>query len=455
MANTWTEMDSSVKQVALVNPNRLWPGVAPVALDYLAAELDRRGIGVQILDLCHIKRPLDAIRSFLSENSPDLIGVSIRNMDDVVYNCFLAREMKTLVDEIKRCTNAPIVLGGSGFSIAPELMLDFFDVDLGVVGEGEQALCLLSDLSDSSDLSDVPGLIRRTSAGIQRNPLGCADAGCLHVSKRGWIQHWDYITDCGKKGSAGVQTKRGCPNRCIYCVVPNIEGRTVRQRDPKDIAQEIENLAAAGVKRIFLADSEFNYPLEHAMGVCEEIIARGLPGRVTWQAYASPGNFDVRLAKLMKEAGCDLLITTIDSGDDSMLERLGKPFRTEDTITTIRAIQEAGLNAPCCLTLGGPGETMETLLKTLQFAKSLKPARVTWGEPPGLRIYPDTPLADIVREEGFTPSNRNLRGKIRGNEDFLEPVYYMSAGMGVLIPVIQAWRKIGEWHHRLVAGKHE
>jgi radical SAM superfamily enzyme YgiQ (UPF0313 family) len=234
-------------------------------------------------------------------------------------------------------------------------------------------------------------------------------------------------------------------------VVPNIEGRTVRQRDPRDIADEMENLAAAGIKRVFLADSEFNYPLEHAMGVCEEIIARGLPSRVTWQAYASPGNFDVRLARTMKEAGCDLLITTIDSGDDSVLERLGKPFRTEDTIVTIRAIQEAGLNAPCCLTLGGPGETMDTVLKTLQLAQSLKPMHVTWGEPPGLRIYPNTPLADIVREEGFAPSNPNLRGKIRGNEDLLEPVYYMSAGMGILNPIIQAWRKIGEWHHKLAA----
>ncbi len=146
-----------MKQVALVNPNRLWPGVAPIALDYLAAELDRRGIGVRILDLCHARKPLDAIRSFFSENSPDLIGISIRNMDDVVYNCFLAREMKVLVDEIKRCTTAPIVLGGSGFSIAPELLLDFFDVDLGVVGEGEEAIALLVErLQEPLDPETTP-----------------------------------------------------------------------------------------------------------------------------------------------------------------------------------------------------------------------------------------------------------------------------------------------------------
>lgn len=440
----------SQKQVVLVNPNRLRPGVPPVALDYLAAELDRRGIGVRILDLCHARKPKQAIREFFRDFTPDLIGVTIRNMDDVVYNCFLSREMKVLVDDIRRYSSAPIVLGGSGFSIAPELMLDYFDVDLGVMGEGEEALCILAEKPDLADLSDVPGLVYRTSDGIRRSCVRCAGLSSLRVAKRAWIRHSDY-TYKGRRGSAGVQTKRGCPNRCIYCVVPNIEGRTVRERDPKEIVDEMENLAAAGVKRIFLADSEFNYPREHAMGVCEEIIARNLRERITWQAYASPGNFDLRLANRMKEAGCDLLITTFDSGDDSMLERLGKPFRTEDIVTTVRATQEAGLNAPCCLTLGGPGETPETVLRTIQLAQSLKPMRVTWGEPPGLRIYPDTPLEEIVRREGFSPSNPNLRGKIKGNENLLEPVYYLSAGMGLLVPIIQAWRAVGCLHHRIVA----
>jgi len=230
--------------------------------------------------------------------------------------------------------------------------------------------------------------------------------------------------------------------------VPNIEGSTVRLRDPGQIADEMENLASYGVKRVFLCDSEFNYPMDHAVSVCEEFISRGLQKKVTWQAYASPGQFDVQLARKMKEAGCDLLITTVDCGDDALLERLGKPFRVADIVACVNACREAELNAVYCLTLGGPGETMDTVFKTLDLVRSLK-AKVALGEPPGLRIYPGTPLEDLVREEGFSRSNPNLRGKIEGNESLLEPVYYLSHRMGILVPMIQFRRKLGYWYHLL------
>ncbi len=436
------------KLVALVNPNRLQPGVAPLALDYLASALKSRGHEVRVLDLCHVRRPKESIRAFFAEVKPDLIGFTIRNLDDVVFNCFLAEEMKPLVEEIKRASSAPIVLGGSGFSMAPELLLDFFAVNLGVAGEGDIALPMLS--SGTADMSEIPGLVWRDGTEIKRNPLGCTDVNALNLSERGTIDHAPYSYGKGKRGCAGVQTKRGCSNRCIYCTVPNIEGRTVRLRNPKAIADEMEALAASGIKRIFLADSEFNYPMEHAVACCEEFIARDMAKKLTWQAYASPGQFDANLAKEMKEAGCDLLITTLDSGDDAVLERLGKPFRVADAVACVKACQEADLNAIYCLTLGGPGETIDTVMKTLAMMQSLKPAKVTFGEPQGLRVYPNTPLADIVREEGFTKSNPNLHGPVDGNEDFLRPVYYMAREMGFLIPLIQAQRWFGHMHHRIV-----
>jgi len=444
------------KLIALVNPNRLQPGVAPIALDYLASALERHGHDVRVLDLCHVRDPKAAIHDFFRETKPDLIGISIRNLDDVVFDCFLAEEMKPLVEEIRRSSDARIVLGGSGFSIAPELLLDYFGVDLGIAGEGEEALPMLasdrSDQSDQSDRSGIPGLVYRDGSGIRRNPIGCADVRSLHLAKRGRVAHDAYFYKKGRKGCAGVQTKRGCSNRCIYCIVPNIEGTVVRLRDPAEIADEMENLAASGAKRVFFCDSEFNYPMEHAHSVCEELISRRIAGKLTWQAYASPGEFDADLARKMKEAGCDLLIATIDSGDDAILERLGKPFRSDDAVKLIRACQQAELNAIYCLTLGGPGETIETVLKTLNMMRSLKPAKVTFGEPPGLRIYPGTPLESIVRDEGFTRSNPNLHGPVEGNEDLLRPVYYLSRGMGFLIPIIQLQRRLGHWHHRLVRG---
>lgn len=439
------------QSVALINPNRLQPGVAPVALEYLASELEFRGVDVRLLDLCHVADPGRAVREFFAGFHPNLVGITLRNMDDVVFNCFLAEEVRPLVAEIRRSTNAPVVIGGSGFSIAPEQLLRYYELDLGIVGEGEAALPMLLDrLGVPERYSEVPGLVYREGSSIKTNPPECCDVNCLHLAKRGRLRYEDYSYKDGRRGSGGVQTKRGCSNRCIYCTVPNIEGRTIRTRDPRDIADEVESLAALGIRRVFLCDSEFNYPIEHAMGVCEEFLSRRLQEKLSWQAYASPGAFSVELARKMKAAGCDLLITTIDSGEDALLERWNKPFRTEDIVKCVHACQEAELNASYCLMIGGPDETVETVLKTLTLMRGLKPAKVTFGEPPGLRIYPDTPLAEMVRAEGFTPSNPNLRGPVLGNEDLLRPVYYLSHGMGAIVPLVQSCRKIGELHHRLV-----
>ncbi|MHB0912560.1 MAG: B12-binding domain-containing radical SAM protein [Armatimonadota bacterium] len=431
------------KLVALVNPNRLQPGLAPVAVEYLASALSRRGVRTEVLDLCHEKDPRRAIREFFAKVKPDLVGITLRNLDDVVFNCFLAGEMR---DTIRRVRDAghPTVIGGSGFSMAPELLLDYYGLAMGVIGEGEEAICALAE---GADPGSVPGLIRREGEGFVRNAPACTVPACV---KRGRIDFGKYVYGKGRRGSAGVQTKRGCANRCIYCVVPNIEGSTVRLRNPVDIADEMESLAELGMRRIFFADSEFNYPREHAAAVCAELAARKIGEKLTWQAYISPGGFDTDLARRMKEAGCDLAICTLDSGDDSLLERWNKPFRREDVVQCVKACTESGLHATYCLTIGGPGETMVTILDTLTLTRSIG-AKVTFGEPPGLRVYPDTPLAEMVRAEGFTPKNPNLRGRVRGNENLLYPVYYLSAGMGSFASLFQAWRKVGELHHRLVS----
>lgn len=442
----------SNKIVVLVNTNRLQPAPAPVALDYLASELERHDVDVRILDLCHAKDILRAVADFFANTKPDLVGITIRNLDDVVFSLFLAEEVKPIVEAIKLNFQGPIVMGGSGFSIAPELAIEYFGLQLGVAGEGEQALPMLLERLDApARYPEIPGLVWRDGSTIRKNPLGTADVNSFCLPKRGAICYENYMYQKGKRGGTGVQTKRGCSNKCIYCTVPNIEGNIVRLRDPKEIADEMENLLALGVSRIFLADSEMNHPKDHALSVCDEFIKRGFRDKLTWQAYASPEKFDLELALKMKQSGCDQVFTTLDSGVDSLLERWNKPFRTEDITRCVQASKEAELNVGYCLTLGGPGETMDTLLKTLTFIQSMKPITVTFGEPPGLRIYPNTPLADIAREEGFTSANPNLHGKIVGNESLLEPVYYLSSGMGALVPIIQAYRKLGELHHHLIA----
>ncbi|MDO8682700.1 MAG: radical SAM protein [Armatimonadota bacterium] len=444
----------SAKSIVLVNSNRWKPGAPPVALDYLASACVDKGIEAEILDLCYSKNTAQDIRAFFKGRKPDLIGITIRNLDDVYYSCFLLAGVKVIIDQIKQASDAPIVLGGSGFSIAPAQVLEYCGVDLGIAGEGEEALpMLVENLGDTEAYSSIPGLVYRLEGNLVQNPLGMMDLSKLNLSRRGYVDHSPYLIDPKSKTKTGaVQTKRGCSQSCIYCVVPAIEGGCVRLRPIKHIVDEIENLAALGVYSFWFADSEFNYPEKHAKDICREIIARGLPEVISWNAYIAPKPFSKELAELMKEAGCKSAVNCIDHGSDVMLERLGKDFRVQDIKDAIVVAREAGLNTNYCLMLGGPGDTIDAMLKSLELLLSMRPIKVTLGEIPGVRVYPNSPLADIVKDEGFSPKNRNLSGTIRDNDGLLKPVYYLSKYLSIFVPVVKAWRSFGSLRHRSKSG---
>jgi len=411
--------------------------------------LRRRGIESEILDLCWARRSAEDIGRFFGTRRFDLVGVTVRNLDDVWFAKRYVPDVAQIVQEIRRATDTPIVLGGSGFSIAPERILEACGADFGIVGEGEDSLARLADrLDDTARRSGIPGLVWRGDGAIRVNPMEPLDLSALRLSARGAIDHSAYTYSGGKKGGAGIQTKRGCDQACIYCVVPNIEGRQVRLRPPSDIVDEIENLHRSGVRRFFMCDSEFNLPESHAAAVCSEIVSRGLGERIVWQAYTSPP-LSADLARLMKAAGCERILATIDHGSDRMLERLQKSFRTVDIEKSVAAARDASLAATYTLMLGGPGETMETIEETFGFISKLRPIQMALFDPPGIRIYPGTPIADIVREEGFSRRDPNLQGRIKGNEDFYEPVFYLSSGMGLLGRAVRLWRALGMARSRL------
>jgi radical SAM superfamily enzyme YgiQ (UPF0313 family) len=434
----------AVKRIALVNPNRWKPKTAPVALDYLSSSLESRGFRVDLLDLCHAADVKQTVKTFFRDHPADLVGVTLRNLDDIHYGRFMVPELRDIMRHVKDAANAPIVLGGSGFSICPERVLEYCGLDMGIAGEGEFALPMLaSDLSDRSDLADIPGLVYRDGDGFRRNPVGTNDLAGMCLSGRSKVDYSRYISKGGAKGGTGVQTKRGCTQDCIYCIVPAVEGRVMRLRPVPDIVDEIENLIAKGVKRFFFADSEFNYPEEHAKMICREMIDRKLADKMRWSVYTAPKPFSLELAKLMVEAGCRLAIFTIENANEKVLKCMRKDFTPDDVRQMARACKEAGLTFSYCTMFGGPGETMNTVLETLDLMKEVRAQGVTMWDPPGMRIYPNTPLADIVREEGFSRKNPNLHGRIKGNDDFFEPVYYLSAQMGILATGIKAWRKVG------------
>jgi len=417
-------------KVLLISPNveSLPDPVFPLGLAYIAACLKKNQIQYQVLDLCFVQDYEAAIESVITCFKPDIIGLSLRNLDNVSYPNYSSYLpfFRQVVQAVRRQSQGLIVVGGSGFSLMPETVFEYLGADLGIAGEGEVSFTrLINNLKGKRHAygDTRPGI-------LDRPPEIVEDLDALPMPDRSGFDNDAYL----KWGGMGnIQTKRGCPFRCIYCTYPIIEGKNVRLRNPKLVCDEIEGMLEYGISDLFFVDNTFNYPIHHAQAICQEIISRKLP--VTWSCYANPRFVTPELIELMHASGCTGLEFGSDAADQTMLVNLGKNFTVDDLSKASAICQQSGI--PFChnLLLGGPGETMNTVRQTLDAINDMAPTAVICMI--GIRVFPKTRLSHIAMEEGM----------IGPEEDFLEEVFYLSPAIeDEILPFIEAFsRKNPTW----------
>ncbi|OEU52974.1 MAG: hypothetical protein BA861_12600 [Desulfobacterales bacterium S3730MH5] len=411
-------------RVALVNSNRIRPPIAPIGLEYVAEALNAAGHHVEILDLCWADDWGSAIGNCLDETDFDLIGVTLRNIDDCAFmSCqsFL-HEFVNMVDTIRKHTDALIVLGGVGFSVMPEQILGLCRADAGLWGDGEFGLLQLAEsMEGKRPRHDVANLFWRHHDTWQHNRSSMPLLTKLPPMSRSWVDNRRYFREGGQ---AGIETKRGCSGHCVYCVDPIAKGKAIRIRPPGAVVDEMERLLEQGIDHIHTCDSEFNLPQQHASDVCKEMIRRNLDDKLRWYAYCSPLDFSLELARLMRGAGCVGINFGVDSGDEDMLRRLRRDFVPNAILSTVRSCQEAGIVVMLDLLLGSPGETRQSIVTTIELMKQAAPERV--GVAVGVRVYPGTELADMVRQT-------EVREGIVGAGDASEPIFFMEPAIAPFV----------------------
>jgi radical SAM superfamily enzyme YgiQ (UPF0313 family) len=258
-----------------------------------------------------------------------------------------------------------------------------------VWGEGEFTFVDLASRAQSGRAwRDLPNLVWQDGGTVRRNPVAFGEVADLPPMSRRWVDNQRYFHEGGQ---AGFETKRGCSGHCVYCADPVAKGRRVRTRPPQAVVEELQCLLTHGIDHLHTCDSEFNLPAWHAKAVCEEMVNRGLGERLRWYAYCSPAGFSTELAGLMRQAGCAGINFGVDSGDSEMLVRLRRDFAPQDIVDAARASREAGLTVMLDLLLGSPGETEDSLTRTLELMKQVEADRV--GVALGVRVYPGTELA--------------------------------------------------------------
>jgi len=413
--------------VTLVNTNSMKPPISPLGLDYLAQSLVERGLKVAVLDLCFSPDPLSEIENYFTKNHPRIVGINIRNTDDCVYASqdFFLPGIRRIVDEVKKRTSAPIVLGGSGFSVMPKRILGYCDINLGMVGDCEESFPLLiQHILKGRDIKGIPGLIYKDGNGLVSTGFPHLDLRKLPLQSRDFVDNERYFEE---GGMGSIETKRGCNQGCIYCADPLIKGKKIRLRPPDHVVWELKRLLQKGINYVHICDSEFNLPPEHAESVCQEIIKERVHTKLHWYAYCSPSPFSRKLAVLMHKAGCAGVDFGVDSGSDKMLKTLGRSFSSREIEETAKLCHRHGIVFMYDLLLGGPGEDKETLRDTIELMKRVGPDRV--GITIGARVYPGTSLSSSILKQGPFEKNRHLHGETP-DRDFFRPIFYLSSQLG-------------------------
>jgi len=393
--------------------------VAPLGALCAAAAARAAGHEVRFLDLGMERKPQRALQKALELEKFGAVAFGIRNLD----NCwsFAPRsyfgDVQELVETVRQHFNGPLILGGSGFSVAPQGWMKRLRPDGGVIGEGERAFPkVLARLEAGRSLEGIEGVVTGTGGdGLNITPASAIESlASLPVPAHEFCSYQRYTR---RGGFVGVQTKRGCPFKCAYCIYPMLEGRRYRLRPPEAVVQEIETVAGRSkMRHFFFVDSVFNDPRSHALAICRELRRRRVP--VRWSAFCNPTGFDAELAHAMKEGGCDGVEFGLDVASDKMLAALDKPFGQAETRIAMQAAHDAGLPIAVYLLFGGPGETWADVEDTQNFLNGCAEANAVFATI-GIRVYEGTPMAEIAVREG----------QVKPDQDLFEPAYYLSPGL--------------------------
>jgi len=400
-------------KVSIISTNREnFPQVSiPIGPACIASALRVQGHQVAILDLCFEPKVEEAIIAHLQRHAPEVVGISLRQIgnNELFYLRSYIKDTKSIVETVKKHSQAKIVIGGCGFTLFPEELLRYLELPYGIAGDGEIALPLfIRYLQGDGELGSIPGICYWDDKSVVVNPPAkIRDVAGLAFPAYDLLDLQRYLADVP---ALPVEGKRGCELVCSFC--PEGAKRGTRLRTPKLVVDEMEFTAKEhGIRRFFFTDGVFNFPPDHALAICQELKERKLD--VRWGADINPVGVTRQLVTAMQEAGCRNIALGIDTASEKMLQSYRKGFDKEDIIRTAKLLTEAEIRFAYWILFGGPGENLDTAQETIDFLQGVSQPVFFRA---GVRIFKGTELERQAREESV----------LQDNHDMLSPTFYLS-----------------------------
>ena len=385
----------------------------PIGLAYVAGHLDPQRHQVRVLDLMFADDYLAEVGNVVDEFKPEAVGISLRNLSNHSYldTQWALPITKAVIDTIRDRSNAPIICGGPAFSILPKECFEFLGPDLGVAGDAGETFAEVCNRIEAGEppVYDLPGLVYANDGGVTLNEGLCVSA----FASRPRLEDLEMDKYRNAGFGIGVLTKLGSfsyPTPSSTASMTEADYRVIRPVD--EVVAEVKELwERYQLRKVFFVDNGFNFPLDHAKSLCSALIEADLG--VRWNTCLASFNCDAELIRLMKDAGCALVLMGNRGGDPhdgagSLEEQMDAQLEVP------RMCEEGGLHYTVARTFGEPGETRETVERKLDFLRRVNPALANLRI--GVSVMPGTDVAALALEEGL----------ISDESELIEPTFYIA-----------------------------
>ncbi len=369
----------------------------PTGLMYVASSLRAAGHQVKIIDAEVYHLPISRIIKEIAGFNPDVVGAGATSPDFHIASRIL-KKVKEISKEI-----TTIVGGPHPTALPAQVLSEESHIDYVIRYEGEITTPKLIDtLENGGDIQKVNGVSYRNKEGdIKHNP----DRDLLDVNRVPWpardlIDQKKYSFHVHGKGSTTMttfQTSRGCPNRCTFCY--RMFKNTVRFRHTQLIVDELESCVNEyGTRFIYFIDDTFTYSIRRVIEICDEILNRRLD--FYWLCLTRADALDTEMLSKMRKAGCTQVSIGVESGNQRILNGVGKGTTLEQYRRGYRLLKKFGFETRGSFILGLPYETKETIRDTIKLAKELDLDRAFFNiltPYPGTEVYEQALEGDGVR----------------------------------------------------------
>lgn len=407
----------------------------PIGLAYVAAYIDQSKHDLRMVDLMFSDDYLQHTEDMIKEFKPELIGISIRNLDNGSYvNPQSALPVtKDVITRIRNCSEAIITCGGPAFSILPKECFKYLNPDIGLAGDAADTFAQLADFFDTrnilshqsisdeilTELNQFSGVVYQQEHNIhvaeQRASSALAEAPRLDELDLSQYRQAGF--------GVGVITKLGWYQSTIEA--PTTESNDPNANDDLRISNSVDHVikeiqrlkSQYNLGEFFFIDQAFNQPPDFAKALCKSLITTNLD--IKWNTNMSTNESDSELISLMSEAGCQMVLIggPVVSMQNDKNESSGIESSLAQLITFCDLCHNQGLPYSITQAFGEPGETDNTISIKLaglsQVAGTERSAHVNIRI--GNRLLPGSPLLSLAIQDGL----------INGETDLLMPVFYV------------------------------